>query len=423
MIHVAGCGKKDDSTTTEDPSQARGTGGASDGPSDHFPQVGTISLAKLGALNGASFRLDGDDRQCDQGDLGIMGLALGGACHTSPMVAEMLLGSMDGDHNGDGKTDCDDLTYAKANDKEAGIMLNLLCEDVMVQNDSIVSLGFEEDNEIFGISFADFENGTSAAGSWTQGNAASYPADIRIWNGASFEAPNGIVSLGLADVNNGKVQVQFSEDGMGLAAAIEYSNKTSTSDCASNPSKDTCHWQDIRLHFDVADEANGEGPPDGFNLRIMADDKKDASFFALEGKYRYTAESAAAFFQGGDDNPCGSVLANVRTIYYQVVQKGSEISGRFFFRDQNEDLLSCPMETQGGTVDIFQMVSAEDGFCQELGSNEPGECSVLNFEDYAAVWQGETAVENITESPVVDVWETGAPESVGICTLEGCRSF
>lgn len=409
--------KDDSGTDDEETTSVSGSGGGSttgSGDSSTVPQVGAISLSSMGTEEGAA--LLGDGETCKQEGMGAMGMALGAACHTSPLAARFMLGVDDGDFNGDGKMDCNDLAQAKAEGKDPGLMLHLLCEDVMVKNDNVVSLAFGDDQEghSFAVGFTDFPNDTTAAGSWTRGDAASYPADIRIWKGTTFDDFKGQVALGLTDVNNGTIYLDSRGGGGGqFQTVVSFANKASTADCAATPNADNCHNQDIKMY--TGDGEVTFGPPNGFHLRIYADDKTAPTFIALEGRFRYTEATAARFADRGTTCP-GSELVKMRSLYFQTVQKGNQVWGHFAFRDGDGNLLSCALP---GGFNPFAQLGAAEGLCQDRGSPLPVACSDITPQDYADLWEGEDTFENVTASPIGDIWD-GAPTERGVCTIAGC---
>jgi hypothetical protein len=414
--------EEDDEEVEETGNGGNGGGGAGGGSggSSALPQVGAINLGMLGTGEAAGLRLQdgppGGASECSQGSLGLFGLALGAACHTAPLAANLLIGNGSGDHDGDGDMDCDDLAAAKASGGNAGMLLHLMCEQVMLDNSNVTSLaGQDDESGVFAISFADFANDTTAVGSWTQGNAASYPADIRAWNGAGFDSLKGIFSLGMTDINNGHLHLDMQDPETSLAASVQFSNKGDAAACASGPSSETCNWQDIKLY---SGEDETMGAPNGFHLKIFADSKEAPTFLGLEGRYRYTeAGAAAAFGSSAGDGACGDEVATIRSIYFTAVQKGGQVWGKFFLRDENGDVIEC----MAAGIDIFG--SLADGICQNVGEAGEADCTEIDESDYAGLWEGEADFDNITASPVPDVWGTDAPTGAGLCTTSGCQAF
>jgi len=413
--------KKDepDESETQTTGGVAGNGGSGARTNDStVPQVGAISLETLGGkTEGTALTADA----CNKTGLGVLGLAIGGACSTAPMAARLMVGRDNGDHNGDGVMNCLDLAAAKAAKVDAGILLHLLCESIMQQNDEVVSLAFEDDESggAMAIAFNDFPGDTKAAGSWTRGNAGSYPADIRVWFGNSFGSLAGHIGRALTIRDNGKVFINgqgFSPNGNpDFAATVDFSSKSDASSCAAEPGEANCHWQDIKIY--AGESADTKGPPNGFHLKIFADAKANAGFFALEGKYRYTEAYATAQW-GALASSCPSgELKKLRTVYFQVLQKGNQVHGKLVFRDASGAELACTMP---GGVDPFALMRA--GVCQNLGADAWVNCTDLNPADYAALWQGEAGFANVTASPVGAIFE-GAPTSEGICTLTGCRGL
>ncbi len=422
-------GKKDkeetgDSTSTVTGVNSAAAGGSTSGVDPKqptVPQVGAIALEHLGtaAAPAAALRLLADGA-CNQDQLGVMGFALGGACNTAPFVSRIMLGSRNGDFDGDGDMDCDDFKTAKAAKVDPGILLSLLCEDVMQATENVTSLAFQTGSgaadSAFAISFKDFQNDVPAVGSWSHGTAASYPADIRIFRGTALDALKGHVALSLTDPNNGSVKLAGFGTTAQFSADVAFSNKKQTGKCADAPSTTNCHWQDVRIY-------GGEGkvvagPPNGFHLKIFADDKELPTFIALEGKYRYAEATIAAITAGQSGCP-GGELHKLRIAYFETVQKGAQIWGRFSFLDENGQSLACTLD---GGVDPFALLAAPAGVCQNVGSDRWVPCTDIDATKYTDLWQGESTFANVLESPVSDdVWAT-PPTDRGVCTTSGCTA-
>lgn len=411
-------GKDDDDDDDEETTtvSGSGSGGGQAGDSSTVPQVGAISLSELGTEEGAALALTEDGQpDCKQEGMGAMGIAFGSACRMAPMAANFMLGREDGDFDGDGDMDCNDYTQAKAEGKGVGLMLHLLCDPVMLKNDNVVSLAFGDDtpDSSFAVGFTDFENDTTAAGSWTQGNAASYPADVRIWQGTTMSDLKGHVALGLKDVNNGTIYLDSNgKNDQTFQTVATFSNKTLTGDCLTDPGTETCHNQDIKMY---SGEGTTNGAPNGVHLRVFADDKKAPTFIAIEGRFRFTDAMATAQFANAGSSCPGSEMAKVRSIYVQAIQKGAQAWAHMTFRDGSGNLLSC---TTGG-IDPFQMLGSTDGICQDRGKPTPVACTDIVPADFASMWEGEAEFDNVTASPIGDIWD-GAPTQRGICTTTGC---
>jgi hypothetical protein len=422
LAALAGCkqaekkDKSDSGDTTSTVSTVNAPGASTSGVDPNtptVPQVGAIALERLGT-QGAPAALALADT-CGQGALGVMGFALGGACNTAPFASRIMIGSRNGDFDGDGDMDCDDFAAAKAASQDPGILLSLLCEKVMQANDNVVSLAFEGGTqEAFAISFKDFQNDVPAVGMWSHGTAASYPADIRIFKGPDLDTLKGTLALSLTDPNNGAVKIAGFGDTGKFSADLAFSNKKQTGKCADAPSTTNCHWQDIRIYGGEASTVGG--PPNGFHLKIFAEDKEKPSFIALEGKYRYTAATIADITKGQQGCP-GAELAKLRNVYFQTVQRGGQIWGKFTFLDEAGQSLSCDL---GGGVDPFALMARADGICQNVGSDRWVPCTEVDYTKYVGLWQGEDAFATVTESPVSEDTWANPPTERGLCTSSGC---
>ncbi|SMF81852.1 hypothetical protein [Pseudobacteriovorax antillogorgiicola] len=375
---------------------------------DTVPQIQAIDLTGLG--NGTSTSLVEDD--CDAASSGgIFGLAFGGACHTAPFAENLLLGEDGGDPGGDGTVDCAD--YDSDND-DSGILMSLLCESFIQQNPNMVSMGFEDDGSAIAASFVDFDSTDTmtAVGAWSAGNSDSFPANIRMWSGTTLSDLTGIVGIKLSDLQNGTIyfdSTPFTSTGeQAIQVQVDFSAKDDASNCATSPSTDNCHWQEIRLY--AGETLTTNGPPNGFHLRILANDVDAPTFMVLEGRYRYA------------ENPnFGNGMSDTRQIYYQVVENNDVVWGTFAFLDANGDAIS----TGNTFVDAFLTSLASDGICSDdlvtdaNNNSQAKTCTELGVD--ASVWTdlftGQTDFTNITESPVPDIFSTGAPTESGITTL------
>ena len=355
-----------------------------------------------------------DDEKCKQSSLGIFGMALGGACHTAPLGAMLLLGSETGDFDGDGDTDCDDLAAAESKRVDGqggpGLLMNLVCGDIFKTYSNITTLASQEtkgsSTEAMGISFKDFAG--NGVGSWTAGNAASYPANVRIWGGTTIADMTGMIAMNLTSVNKGALYLKRlaspAEAGSGISGRVDFSNTTGAS-CKTTPNSENCNFQQIKFYGGEGEIV--DGPPNSFNLRIFADNKLAPTFLALEGRYRYSDASAARTF--GTDPATNA--RNFRQIYFRAVQKGGQIWGRFIFRDGAAAQITT--YTVGNTNDLAGY-GAEAGFCYNLGVEAAVPCTDVNYLDYASLWQGEEVLENLTASPAEVDW-TGAPARQELC--------
>lgn len=421
-MSLSACDKKAAETASDDAGTptlpAGGVGATGSASSDvQIPNVGSISLGGFDEDVSLSLLAE-ESNGCEQPNLGAFGLAIGAACHTAPLAASLLLGNKgNGDHDGDGDIDCDDFKLAEANktgeDDGPGMLMHLMCQDIFLQNKNVTSFAFE-DGEGIGISFEDFSNNADspAVGSWSTGNLASYPADIRIWHGASFAEAAPAIAMSLKNINNGIVALDKFGD-TDFQVKVEFSNNTDTSGCEANPSKETCHWQRIQIY--AGEGLIVDGPPNGFHIMIYADAKENAKFMAIEGKYVYSAETAAAGFK--DDNGVTYDWAtNLRNAYFKTVKKGSQLWGEFHFTDANDDLVVWNV----GSTNIFEGLS--NGVCQNLDNDNWVDCTDITPSDYDGLWEGKDNFEKITADPYVVDW-TGKPEEPGLCTTTGCIKF
>jgi len=425
LVFGASACKKSAEAEGDEASTVTGTGGGGGSGSTSaydpaIPQVGSIVLSTLGTGETAAAALtEGDETNCGQSSLGIFGMALGGACHTAPLAAKMMLGNQTGDFDGDGDSDCDDLVAAQAGAASggggAGILMHLICGEVFKKTANVTSLAFQEtkeaQTETIGISFADFSG--AGVGSWTAGNIASYPADIRIWGGTTFGDLSGMVAMSLQNLNEGSLYInrlgEPGSTGGGISGRIDFANADG-SDCEETPSADHCNFQQVKFYGGEGDIV--DGPPNSFHLRIFADSKVAPKFLALEGRYRYSDALAARTW----GSHAGTNAPNIRQVYFRAVQKDGQIWGRFIFRDGSGAQITTYTIASPNDLTYF---AQEQGFCQNLGSQAPVACSAISYATYNDLWVGEDAMENLTSSPANVNW-TGAPARQELCTLSQC---
>lgn len=392
-------------------SQATSSTSGTSSATAEFPGVGAIALDALGAT---SLALAGSE--CAQSDnLGVFGIALGSACHTAPLAARSLLGSTSGDHNNDGVTDCSDLTYAKANNIEPGILQHLLCGDIFQTTSDITALGFDADGAVMAITFANITGSPSTGvGSWTATNSAKYPANIGIFRGPTFAGLSEIGAIDLESKDKGSLWFQVPEANQTMAFRVNFENQASTSSCTTSPSTTTCHYQEVEVYG--GETAISQGPPNGLFLRVFADDKSAPTFMVIEGRFRFTQAGAESWAGGSDGSP--SFLSQVRSIYFQTVQKGNQVWGRFVFQDANGTALSY----SPGGIDILGYLARAEGVCQNLGSSEFANCTDITYTDYTSMFLGETGVPLVSANPLTDDLDFSGielPDQPGLWTIEG----
>ena len=426
---TTGCAKKKSTTDTSTSTGATvssGGGTTSSGSSSgsNVPQVSAISLVNLGASS-SGLALDDSQPTCNQGKTdGVMGLALGAACATAPLAANIIQGHQSIDFNGDGKIDCNDFTAAKAQGVDPGLLLNLMCQPVVLNNDNLVSVAVGTTSAAFAVSFAAWPGDTnSAVGAWSAASSASFPADIRVWSGttSSLAAMTGLAAIALTDINDGAIQVPDLTMGTKttpVPISLKFSGKTSTTGCtATNISDGACNWQETYAY--TADDTAAVLPMNGLHLKVWADSKTAPTTIAVEGKYTYDAATAEA--QWGSNTTCPN-LHEVATIYFQVVQAGGQDWGMFQFLDANGHQLTCG---NSGPVDYMTNLAQPSGICQNVGASTAVTCTAVNYQNFTSLWAGESAFTAVTASPVSStLFTTGEPTASGVC-LEGtgCRAF
>jgi hypothetical protein len=260
----------------------------------------------------------------------------------------------------------------------------------------------EESTGSFAISFSKFGI-DDAVGHWNKGGVDSYPADIRIWNSdaTSLDEAAPFAGIHLESVDKGKAFVTFKDaDQTTLGLRIDFENVGDTASCSKSPSSTNCHTQSVQMHANPVQST--DALPAGFNVMVMADSKSAPTFYAVEGKLRYTEDQAGVLF-------ADLGLTTLRTIYFQVIQKSSEVYGKFEFRDADGERLSLAF----GDIDLMELLS--EGICADITSADSDlqECAKITAADYETLWTGEEAMESITTSPFTIDMETGRPDEAG----------
>lgn len=379
------------------------------------PQIQAISLSGLGTATSTALTLQETNECAATEGQGIFSLAFGGACHSAGIAANLLLGDNGGDPGNDGSVNCEDYSD---DDQDTGILMHLMCGTFIQSNPNTTDFAFEGDGTAIAADFRDFDatDSMTAVGAWTAGSSTSLPANIRLWSGTSLSNAAGIMGLKLTDIQNG--ELYFDSTAFNASAVMQvaatFSTKSSAENCSASPSTDTCHYQDVRLY---TPQAITDGPPQGFHVKILANDIDNPSFLAIEGSYLYD--------QNGIAN--GGALAATRKIYFQVVEKDDVVWGIFKFldvsgnpitvstSDSNSDTLFNNFLTTLSSTGICSndLVSDSDNFtagnsCADLG---------VDTTAYEGIFSGVDSFEDITATPFSDVWGNDIPTEVGIRTL------
>lgn len=411
MLIVSCSQKAEEEEATEEEQQAQVLANGNSTTTESaatVPQVGSINLDNLGDDgSAAALRLTESADKCSDGpDLGIFGLALSGACGTSGFASKIMLGSEDGDTNGDGALNCSDYVEGK----DSGIMLGLMCGDFFKRFDGIKSFSFNkaETSEYIALSFADFSatDKVTAAGSWTKGNAASYPANIRLWGSkTSYETLTGIFSANLVSLDEGEVQVDFDNPAKAerIRVSTSFKNNLATkANCETDPTDENCVFQEVKIYN--PEDTDILGAPNGVHIRIMTDDKNNPTFYLIEGRYKYTEAKALGFAAFG--------LGGTREIYFQTIQAGGQIWGRFEFRDADDALL-----TVSGLAGV-ELAAVNNGVCKNTSDGTVSNCDEIDTAKYADLWKGRTGMDAMTESPVTTDFTTGKPTISELCLAD-----
>jgi hypothetical protein len=146
------------------------------------------------------------------------------------------------------------------------------------------------------------------------------------------------------------------------------------------------------------------GAPNGMHLRVMTDDKINPTFYVIEGRYRYSEAKAAGF--------AAYNLDDTREIYFQTIQSGGQIWGKFEFRDVNDELLSLP----GVTGAILAVLG--NGVCKNTSDGADETCGDIDTSKYANLWLGRAQMDSLTTTPVTADFATGKPTKSELCLTD-----
>lgn len=378
-----------------------------------LPDVRSIDLSNLGRK--ASLRLaDSAKQPCDEElNLGIFGLPIGAACHTSAMANGIIYGSAP-DRDNDNALTCADY---KSDAEDGGILAPLLCEKGLLKTPRLQSLRFvDEKSQNVAISFADFDpdDNLTALGNWTAKGEDSgrYPANIRFWSGQP--KLKRLLALSLSDGKNGQLAMDFNINNYPGLLTSDFTAPADATACSSTPGEQTCFSQNIKLK--TYGDPNTLIP--GVTLRILADTRENPSFVIIEGKFSYPAEVAEKLFASANGSP--ESFKKIREIYVRSVQKGTQIWGTFDFKDETGATIQTPMITENGVVDFTKVLkdgvtnAPYSGVCQNRGTDAQVACTEINYTDYAGVWKGDAAIAPVLPEFDITIDFSNPPVADGI---------
>jgi len=420
--------KQGDDSNQTDPAIGSG-GGLANGSDDAeaLPDASGIRLTAITQSDAtATFLAEkSSEGKCDDlSQLGIFSLPLGAACTLGPVAGKILYGETP-DRNEDGKISCKDYVSGA---KDNGILSAMLCEEEVLRHRQIETIRFTEhrdaDQGTIGISFADYDasDAVHAVGTWTGRGPASgrYPANIRVWASQqdSSQDPelHGAFAMSLSSHRAGSVVFDATPFGQEFRGNLEFSAVNDTKRCATAPSRETCHFEDILVH--TTENSTPAMSVPAMRMRIYANDKKRLTFLAMEGKIRLTEKSAALWFSKPEDT---DALRSVREIYFRTVLKDKQLWGSFDFKDAaGKTVASYITDAAGNPINLTKLirdgVAGVDygGICQNVGDKDISECTKIRAADYASLWIGDAALTGTDPGYVIPVSFAGAPTQDGV---------
>lgn len=376
-----------------------------------LPEVISSSLKMMSSSSG--LHLKSDDGECDsEGSLGAFELPIGAACIATELAEFILYGSKP-DRNNDGRLTCAD--YKHSGDDDQGILMALLCEDVMKQNDKVKTLKFSDDSDTYGISFEDFEtpSGRVALGHWTasKGDSHRYPGKIRVWKTVNDDL-KGLVAIDMKSALEGQIYIDFSSAEANATIEIDIKGVKDVSKCRKDPSSDNCHRVSFKLHGDEnATGAEGELFP-AIELNVLGEGRYKSNFAIVEGSTRVNEAIASKWF----DNSEYQALVDTREIYFRTAIKGSGLWGSLELMDEDgvaidDELAKYLKNGTSGT--------AYNGICQKYGVKDPVDCKTVNIDSSVySDWQGNTEFRNVGPDYELPVEFGEAPSEWGVVTAK-----
>lgn len=382
------------------------------------PDLRLISIGENSEVDNLGVVSEDTDKCSQYSDLGVFGIPLGVACHTTPLVSQIFYG--EAAHNSESELSCD----AYQEDAENGVLLPLFCSPDLTPYERIQSLRFKDDQDAeIAMSFVDYDDSDNmdAVGSWTPAGdrSSQFPSNLRIWGKSSDTQDDigGLLATELSDLNTGKVYFNLSSMGEDFAGQVSFQNQEDTSLCASSMSKEHCHYQEIFIQG----LADAEDPLAGMDIRIWADAKSSPDHFAIEGSLRLDSVIAQAFWSADEISQSFPSILEVREIYFRTVKHGSNLWGSFDFKDADGQTVDLSIEVQNGiSIDFASILkdgnSGEDyaGVCQLLGSEEQVDCQSIDYLAYTGLWYGDEAINGSLDEYQIPVDMTSLPEDYGV---------
>jgi len=215
----------------------------------------------------------------------------------------------------------------------------------------------------------------------------------------------GVFAANLLSLDEGEVQVDFEnkekEEHLRISSAFK-NNIATKANCESNPSENNCVFQSVKIYN--PDDSKVDGAPNGMHLRIMADDKINPTFYLIEGRYRYSEAKAAGF--------AAHNLDRTREIYFQTIQRGSQIWGKFEFRDEEDSLVTLP--GAGGAI----LSILNNGICKNTSTGADAVCGDIDIGQYASLWLGRSQMDSVSTTPVTVDFTNGKPTKSELCLVD-----
>jgi hypothetical protein len=345
-----------------------------------IPLSGAIDLGRLFAPPGSNLALarPAVSAACEKSSVGggILVQTTRMSCAATKFSVGALLGEEVSDTNADGIIACDEISKDKASD-----LLVALCDAQVDKGQDVKEASVTKaDGKNLKISFSK-AGSFDVAGSWRSASGMDLPALIRLWrledastspdiamhvrDNSTFEfwtkADIKTVSNGQETIGEGRLK------NVSIRAVMQ--NNQDTSKCADQPSSSTCLTQDVTIWFGSPAEVTGyQVAPDGYRVRVLADDAKSPSFLAVEGMYVMSDANArwASVNAQTNDGSGQTFFENARTFYFQVIRYQDEVWGRMVIRDANGAVIQGYSDYQGSPA----VAAEEAGHCVALVSTD-----------------------------------------------------
>lgn len=293
--------------------------------------------------------------------LGITGSIIQDVCRSFSTVTGLMYGPTGGDINNDDIIDCAD--YEADTEGKTGILFSIMCDEVFLKNDKVISAGFPIDTppgkkmlydlnqRTRAVTFQPFDSNINSTGSWTRGDESSYPVNLRGWisktkavltRTPTFADLLPTVAIVGEDVLKGTIYLLSNalESNPDFQGKLDLFPVADTSSCKENPSTTTCYTEEQinafgtgRRNMDYFGEILWT--PNSAHLYALADDRRDPTLIVIEGNYIFDAANATVLLKSIEIQAGFKVdLSQARKRYFRLIQLEDELWLSVVFLDE-----------------------------------------------------------------------------------------